>query len=61
MKVGNELTSCTSKISAEDIRFEDNEALRGLNITIVDTPGFDDTYLEDAAILKNIATWLEKA
>lgn len=29
------------------------------NIVLVDTPGFDDTHLSDALILKTIANWLK--
>jgi len=60
MKVGDDLHSCTSEISSETITFNDNPALKGYKFTIVDTPGFDDTYEEDFVILEHIAHWLEK-
>lgn len=31
------------------------------NVTLVDTPGFDDTYRSDTEILKTIASWMKDA
>lgn len=33
----------------------------GYEITLVDTPGFNDTFRDETAILKDIAGWLEKS
>ena len=30
-------------------------------ITLVDTPGFDDTYISDEEILRRIVDWLESS
>ncbi|KAG8750942.1 hypothetical protein FRC14_008271 [Serendipita sp. 396] len=52
--VGHSITSCTSKV--ESIKIEN--PIHGRNITLVDTPGFDDTYKSDAEILAMIADFL---
>lgn len=31
----------------------------GTNVVLVDTPGFDDTYLSDFDILQTVAKWLK--
>jgi hypothetical protein len=31
----------------------------GTTVVLVDTPGFDDTYLSDFDILENVAKWLK--
>ena len=33
-------------------------ALHGRRLVLVDTPGFDDTFVDDVQILKQIAKWL---
>lgn len=59
MKVGHEITSCTSKIEYAIIDpIPDYPALRGRRLVIVDTPGFDDTYEDDVEILRRISGWL---
>jgi hypothetical protein len=58
MRVGHDITSCTSKL---EYAIVDNPPLpTGLHgrVVIVDTPGFDDTYEEDVEILRRIAVWL---
>ena len=47
------LRSCTSKVETGDT-FE----LFGKSITLIDTPGFDDTTMSDTDILKMIALYL---
>ena len=47
------MRSCTSKVEATNT-FE----LFGKLITLVDTPGFDDTTVSDTDILKMIAVYL---
>lgn len=53
LPVGEGLRSCTSKIET-GYPFE----LFGRTITLVDTPGFDDTNLSDRDVLKMIAAYL---
>lgn len=55
--VGENLQSCTSEINIYKLTFlgiSDND------IVFVDTPGFDDTNLSDAEILKKISDWLKR-
>ncbi|KAL4062801.1 P-loop containing nucleoside triphosphate hydrolase protein [Scleroderma yunnanense] len=52
--VGHDLESCTSEIRA--VRYPHSDGER--NIVLVDTPGFDDTFVTDTQILRNIANWL---
>ncbi|KAG6917332.1 hypothetical protein DXG01_002903 [Tephrocybe rancida] len=56
--VGHSLTSETARLQPIVIPHPSNPARR---IIIVDTPGFDDTYVADSEILKRIATWLAKS
>ncbi|KAF9004204.1 P-loop containing nucleoside triphosphate hydrolase protein [Cyathus striatus] len=53
--VGHDLKSCTSNLK-HIIRPHPFEPYR--RIVVVDTPGFDDTYLDDAEILRRILVWL---
>ena len=53
LAVGEGLKSCTSKVETANT-FE----LFGKLITLVDTPGFDDTTVSDTDILKMIAVYL---
>lgn len=53
--VGHSLKSCTSEIWA--VRYPHSDGER--NIILVDTPGFDDTFVTDTQILRNIANWLQ--
>jgi hypothetical protein len=53
MAVGEGLESCTDAVQVSPT-FE----LRGRRVTLIDTPGFDDTYKSDADILKMIAAFL---
>lgn len=41
----------------KEYRFHD----RGVNYILVDTPGFDDTYLSDEDVTTKILTWLESS
>jgi len=44
MRVGHDITSCTSKLEHEVIDpIPNRPKLKGHRIVIVDTPGFDDT------------------
>ncbi|OCH83800.1 hypothetical protein OBBRIDRAFT_892121 [Obba rivulosa] len=53
LQVGNGLKSCTSAVE-RSCHFQ----LFGRNITLIDTPGFDDTTISDTDILKMIAAYL---
>jgi hypothetical protein len=60
VKVGYELTSCTANLTS--VILEPRKPPKNLNdhrVVVVDTPGFDDTDVGDAEILRRIAKWLE--
>ncbi|RXW12712.1 hypothetical protein EST38_g13143 [Candolleomyces aberdarensis] len=63
VKVGDDLVSCTSQ--PESIVFDcltDHwKRIKGHRIVVVDTPGFDDTYVDDFEVLKRISKWLEQS
>jgi predicted GTPase len=54
LRVGEGLRSCTNIVQTA-IPFE----LGGRSITLIDTPGFDDTTRSDTDILKMIAEFLQ--
>ena len=54
MAVGHTMTSCTSKLQYEIV----DTSLKGHRVIIVDTPGFDDTHVDDVEILRRIGVWL---
>ncbi|KAG6852771.1 hypothetical protein C0991_009211 [Blastosporella zonata] len=56
--VGHNLKSETSYLQPIILRHPTNPARR---IILVDTPGFDDTYVADSEILRRIATWLAQS
>lgn len=58
MHVGHELRSCTSVIEHVIITHPRDISRR---IILVDTPGFDDTYVEDVEILRQISLWLARS
>ncbi|PPQ66715.1 hypothetical protein CVT24_008816 [Panaeolus cyanescens] len=53
LRVGKDLESCTDSVQVSQ-PFE----LAGRTITLVDTPGFDDTKLTDVGVLNMIAAYL---
>ncbi|KDR82113.1 hypothetical protein GALMADRAFT_135478 [Galerina marginata CBS 339.88] len=59
MRVGHQLTSCTSDLEVGYVNLSGE--FQGSRLVIVDTPGFDDTYEGDTVILRRIAEWLEKS
>ncbi|KAF5325992.1 hypothetical protein D9611_000749 [Ephemerocybe angulata] len=63
VKVGLELASCTAKLSPITIKglTSGYSSLEERDVTIVDTPGFDDTQTSDFETVKQIATWLKKS
>ena len=50
------LESCTSVV--QEYRFPFEFANINTTVTLVDTPGFNDTFRSDADILKEIAQWM---
>ncbi|KAG2008552.1 TKL/TKL-ccin protein kinase [Coprinopsis cinerea AmutBmut pab1-1] len=53
--VGHDLASCTQQLHPYIM---DHPSLPGQRLVLVDTPGFDDTLIDDAEILRRIAVWL---
>ena len=59
MQVGHATTSCTAKVQPAILDLGDRfPSLQNHRVVIVDTPGFDDAFLEDVEILRRIADWL---
>ncbi|KAF5327604.1 hypothetical protein D9619_004800 [Psilocybe cf. subviscida] len=56
LRIGGGLESCTSVI-----QFAQPFELNGRTVTLIDTPGFDDTHKSDAEILRMIAVFLATA
>ena len=56
VNVGHGLSSCTAEIQPVIMDPHPNDPSRRL--IFVDTPGFDDTYIDDTEILRRIADWL---
>ncbi|OQE19094.1 hypothetical protein PENSTE_c016G05331 [Penicillium steckii] len=50
--IGDHLQSCTSELKGYNFHY------KGYNITLIDTPGFDDTFKTETDVLKEIADWL---
>ncbi|RXW13061.1 hypothetical protein EST38_g12793 [Candolleomyces aberdarensis] len=63
VQVGEELVSCTSQLESVivDGQIDHWRPVKGYRIVLVDTPGLDDTYIGDFAILQRIARWLEES
>ena len=60
MIVGRSLASCTTDLHFGYIeKIEGHPLLQEYRIVLIDTPGFDDTYKTDFAILEKIANWLK--
>jgi hypothetical protein len=59
MTVGHELSSCTTTVQHAFINIQDRPRLIGhRRIVIVDTPGFDNTNMDDEDTLRRIGVWL---
>ncbi|KAG6917334.1 hypothetical protein DXG01_002905 [Tephrocybe rancida] len=56
--VGHDLKSQTAQLQHFVLRHPKDKTRR---IIIVDTPGFDDTYVADSEILRRIAVWLARS
>ena len=52
--VSDDINSCTQKIEP----FIITRANDPRRIVLVDTPGFDDTYLDDTEVLRRISIWM---
>ncbi|RXW22538.1 hypothetical protein EST38_g3317 [Candolleomyces aberdarensis] len=63
VQVGEQLVSCTSQLESVIIDGLTDywKRIKGHRIVLVDTPGFDDTYLGDFVILQRIASWLAES
>jgi hypothetical protein len=62
MKVGNHTTSCTTDpCPAYVIPIPHFPELKGYRLVLLDTPGFDDTFVDDVVVLERIASWLAKS
>lgn len=54
LKVGGDLFSCTEEIQiSETFQLAD-----GSSVTLIDTPGFDDTERSQASVLKQISGFM---
>ncbi|KDR68534.1 hypothetical protein GALMADRAFT_1034423 [Galerina marginata CBS 339.88] len=56
LRVGSELESCTS-----DVQISEPFELDSQVVTLIDTPGFDDTRLSDTNVLNMIAAYLSSS
>ncbi|KIM39587.1 hypothetical protein M413DRAFT_74849 [Hebeloma cylindrosporum] len=57
--VGHSVNSSTTDICPVIIdHIPDFPGLKGRRLILMDTPGFDDTFVDDVEILKRIANWL---
>lgn len=54
--VSHKLRSCTAKI--QPVIMDPHPTDPSRRLILVDTPGFDDTFVDDAEILRLIAAWL---
>ncbi|KAJ3544808.1 hypothetical protein NMY22_g2656 [Coprinellus aureogranulatus] len=66
-EVGHKLAPCTKAIKSYTIRAppEGNRKLlsllNGRRVVLIDTPGFDQTHLEDDVVLKEITDWMDRS
>ena len=56
--VGHDLESCTAQLTPVFWPIPEPAHLQGKRLVLVDTPGVDDTYTSELAILRGIAIWL---
>lgn len=59
MAVGHQLMSCTQRL--QHIILPGTESDPSRRIILLDTPGFDDTYIDDVEILRRISVWLSQS
>lgn len=55
LEIDDGLESCTTEVQASSF------TLHGKTITLIDTPGFDDTNMSETEVLRKIASHLEIA
>lgn len=59
VRVGHDLLSCTEQLKDIAISLLTDYAWIGeRRLILVDTPGFDDTFMDDSEVLRRIAVWL---
>ena len=62
MEIGENTTSCTTEpCPAYVIPIPSFPKLKGHRLVLLDTPGFNDTYVDDVDTLKRIAEWLAES
>lgn len=62
MKVGSDLTSCTTELESGYLEtIEGYSFQKDYRIALVDTPGFNDRYVDDLQISQKISAWLEQS
>jgi len=63
MKVGSDLRSCTTEIDIGYLETIEGypSLVKDYRIVLVDTPGFNDSDLEDFQILEKISAWLRQS
>ena len=61
MEVGHEITSCTSTLQYAIVDNPSTREFEGRRVIIVDTPGFNNEYEDDAEILRRIAVSLRSS
>ncbi|KAF3285468.1 hypothetical protein TWF970_010520 [Orbilia oligospora] len=61
--INNPLKKHYIRISKETSRIQEfpiGESLDGYDVTLVDMPGFDDTYIDSVTILEQVINWLDE-
>lgn len=58
--IGNGMEPCTVAIQHAIVPHPSKED-PDRRVMFVDTPGFDDTYVDDSEILRRIAVWLARS
>ncbi|EGD89374.2 hypothetical protein H112_02992 [Trichophyton rubrum D6] len=51
--IGHSFKSCTAAVSAHTLSLDEYD------VTLIDTPGFNDTFRSETEVLKEIANWLD--
>ncbi|KAK2733110.1 hypothetical protein FQN57_002302 [Myotisia sp. PD_48] len=53
ISIGHTFKSCTAAVAAHTFRLDKYD------VTLIDTPGFNDTFRSETEVLKDIANWLD--
>jgi hypothetical protein len=62
MKVGSDLASCTAELDFGYLEtVEGYPSPKDHRIALVDTPGFNDRYVDDLQTSEKISTWLRQS